>query len=184
MRGAFRRRRRDGFTLIELLVVCAVIGVLAAIAIPGFRAQVMRSRASEAPQVLAAIRQAQEAYFAIYSRYCHAPDANPSAPAPNPGDVAAFDTAAANWDQLGVNPGGPVRFQYQVLAGEPGEPVPGGIAGYNGTEHWYVSRARADLDGDNQFVVFEGYSISPRFYIGRGTPGDWTPGAYLAQGWE
>ena len=183
MRSSARRRGREGFTLIELMTVCVIIGVLAALAIPSFQGHVMRSRAAEAPQVLSSIRQAQEAYFAVYSRYCHAPNANPSAPV-SAAEVGSFDAAAADWDQLGVNPGGPVRFQYQALAGGPGTPVPAGISGYNGTEHWYVSRARADLDGDGTTVVFEGYSNTPRFYVGRGTPGDWTPGAYLDQGWE
>ena len=58
-----------GFTLIELLVVVAIIGILAAIAIPQFsayRAQGFNARASSDLRNLAT---AEEAYFAANSGY-------------------------------------------------------------------------------------------------------------------
>jgi prepilin-type N-terminal cleavage/methylation domain-containing protein len=42
-----RARSKAGFTLIELMIVVAIIGVLAAIAIPAYRDFVKRSRMSE-----------------------------------------------------------------------------------------------------------------------------------------
>ncbi len=64
-----RVRNEKGFTLIELLVVVAIIGILAAIAIPQFsayRAQGFNARASSDLRNLAT---AEEAYFAANASY-------------------------------------------------------------------------------------------------------------------
>jgi type IV pilus assembly protein PilA len=64
-----RLQNESGFTLIELLVVVAIIGILAAIAIPQFAAY--RKRGHEA-QVKSDLRNAavsEEAYFAANSTY-------------------------------------------------------------------------------------------------------------------
>ena len=72
-----KARDEKGFTLIELLVVVAIIGILAAIAIPQFsayRAQGFNARASSDLRNLAT---AEEAYFAANATYNASPSALP-----------------------------------------------------------------------------------------------------------
>ena len=52
-------RKQEGFTLIELMIVVAIIGILAAIAIPNFLAYQMKSRQSEAKTNLMAIKTSE-----------------------------------------------------------------------------------------------------------------------------
>lgn len=55
-------RNSRGFTLIELMVVIAIVGILAAIAIPLFTEQVAKSRRTEASQALGDLSLRQERY--------------------------------------------------------------------------------------------------------------------------
>ena len=62
-------RSQQGFSLTELMIVVAIIGVLAAIAIPNFLKSQARAKQSEAKNNLVAIHTGEIAYFAEYNGY-------------------------------------------------------------------------------------------------------------------
>jgi prepilin-type N-terminal cleavage/methylation domain-containing protein len=64
-----RLQNQSGFTLIELLVVVAIIGILAAIAIPQFAAYRKRGHEAQVKSDLRNAAVAEEAYFAANSIY-------------------------------------------------------------------------------------------------------------------
>ena len=128
------RAKERGFTLIELMIVFAIIGILAAIAIPNFLRFQMKAKSSEGKTNIAAIRTAEEGYFAEFGNYVTAA----ASPATLPGaSKSAFVNAAGaglGFEQVGWSPEGNVYFQYQT-------------ATETGTSH-YIIGAQADIDGD------------------------------------
>ncbi|HEU5201464.1 MAG TPA: prepilin-type N-terminal cleavage/methylation domain-containing protein, partial [Nitrospira sp.] len=60
---------QKGFTLIELMIVVAIIGILAAIAIPNFLAYQARAKQSEAKTNLGGIYTSEIGYFGEYNDF-------------------------------------------------------------------------------------------------------------------
>jgi prepilin-type N-terminal cleavage/methylation domain-containing protein len=63
------RRNQKGFTLIELMIVIAIIGILAAIAIPQFASYRQRSFNASALSDTRNVRTDLEAYYAEWFAY-------------------------------------------------------------------------------------------------------------------
>jgi type IV pilus assembly protein PilE len=62
-------QRSGGFTLLEVLITVAIVGILAAIAVPSYGYFVTRSRIIEATTALGDIRSQMEKYFMDNRRY-------------------------------------------------------------------------------------------------------------------
>lgn len=151
-------RKNKGFTLIELMIVVAIIGILAAIAIPNFIRYQLRSKSAEARTNIGGIKTAQESFRATEDGFVSSIQ-NPA---------AAVTTVKVPWDDItvrpcpttcnrlnlatcteyacaGFEPAGQVYYRYDSVARQPAAAV---------TAEWCVS-AIGDLDGDTVNGEFE-----------------------------
>jgi len=110
---------RAGFTLVELAVVIVIIGVLAAFAVPRFRASVERSKAAEAFNYLSAIQAAQERYHArqgTYAAEVNDLDVQFSAPKYFIVDAVAGDDLETGWSLTLTRTGAAAGYgEYTVI---------------------------------------------------------------------
>lgn len=98
-----------GFTFIELMVVVAIIGILAAIAIPQFASYKQRSTDVSATILLAEIGSLQREYRARHGTFIACPV--------NPAQKAGAWAEAEAWRELGFQPMQSLYgFQFKVEA--------------------------------------------------------------------
>ena len=103
-------RTNKGFSLVELMIVVAIIGILAAIAIPNFITMQLKAKRGELPGNVDGIKTAELAYDASFDGFLAA-TASPST-APTKATAAWAD--AGGFGSIGWAPDGRVRGQYSV----------------------------------------------------------------------
>ena len=152
MIAKFRKRMAAGFTLIELMIVVAIIGILAAVAIPAFVRYMRKAKTVEATESLDKIKQGSRAWYsAEHWNSAGGLDAKsfPGAPGTtqHPTDLTACcDTGsgkcagggftATTWQNLKFGLNEPHYFVYEYISG-----------GVTDTAY-YTANAYGDLDCD------------------------------------
>jgi type IV pilus assembly protein PilA len=147
------RTTRAGFTLVELMIVVAIIGILAAIAVPQFIRMQWRAKRAEVPSNIDGIKTAQVAYNAAFDRYIEQTSYYPSS-AVGKGQVP-WPTGSA-FDTLGWTPDGEVRGAYRVVSTSSTDFLVTGICDVDGdgTASTYTSRKSVNATMTTHELVY------------------------------
>ena len=151
-----RGNNQKGFTLIELMIVVAIIGILAAIAIPNFLKYQLKSKTAEAKTNLGAIKTCEVAYKAEMDGYCSVAICPRAVGALTSSKVAWVTVPAANlavgggagsFEDIGFEPAGHIYYAYSVAIG---------LDSAGNVNQEYTADAVADLDGDGAALATAG----------------------------
>jgi type IV pilus assembly protein PilA len=153
-----RLRDSKGFTLIELMIVVAIIGILAAVAVPAFMKYMKRARTTEAAPNLKKIFDGAKGYFEKGATVTRAgvpvvvqfpgsatitPSTKCCSNADGSGKCSGTNWDNATWSTIGFEISDPHHFQYLFLSANTGQ------------SSSFTAAAHADLDCDGAFSTYE-----------------------------
>jgi prepilin-type N-terminal cleavage/methylation domain-containing protein len=169
-----RGRDKQGFSLIELMIVVAIVGVLAALAIPAFTTYVKRSKSSEAISNLNQLFKSAASYYASdmsgkgmrasVTGNCTVEDGGPEPATPSSSKQPFVSRGHRSLEALNFKISDFVYFSYGVRG-------VGEICGHSANESLYTFYANGDLDDDGELSTFEmasGTDEGNLFYHSRG----------------
>ncbi len=142
------KSRQQGFTLIELMIVVAIIGILAAVAIPAYSDYTARAQVSEAVSLTSSLKTPLAEYYADKGSMPSSPD---SVGATTSGKYVASIV-------LGAISGGTVTIQATMKTADVNRDISGGIFAMrtiDGGKQWdcgEVGTAAATSDLDAKFL--------------------------------
>jgi prepilin-type N-terminal cleavage/methylation domain-containing protein len=150
------RNAQAGFTLMELMVTVAIIGVLAAIAVPSFAGESRKAKGDAEVAAFFAELAVREEQYAVENGVYLSTGATESATFPTTATATAqtLGTLPTTWQSLKVRtPESQVRCGYVVQAGTRTSTTVGAIAsgtfGYTApSRNWFYILAHCDLDGN------------------------------------
>jgi type IV pilus assembly protein PilA len=176
------KRTQGGFTLIEMMIVVVIVGILAALAIVGYRRLVTSSHVSEATNMVQNIRVAQEGYHSETQQYAGIsanmygssakwyPNASPNGRTLTAwGAKCGVCVSGMDWSMLPLHVDGPVLFGYATTAGPANTTPPDAFILANGQKisapspsvnDWYMVGATCDLDADGDLNNTNVYTTS------------------------
>ncbi len=139
------RARAQGFTLIEVMITVAIVGILAAIAMPSYKSYVRRGQQPEAFNALADYRTKMEQYYQDNRNY-----------GDTTGTVCATSTTANSWN--GFVPPGAKYFTYACVTSSTGQAYTITATGSAGQVNGDVYTI--DQNGNRTTTVFKATTLS------------------------